>query len=260
MEKKDFLQAVRYEAEQYVPVPISDLYIDFVTLPNAGSAKDHIDVLMVAAPRAIVDSYIRLFDLLDLEIESLEISSSAVARSMIPAKLVDKPTLVIDLGSHSADIALFQHDIQLAGSAPVGGDDFTKMLVKTLTVTEQQAKEIKYRFGIGPSGLQPKIMEAISPQLHTITAEVKKVAKFYKDRTEGQHEVESVVLVGGSASMPGLVDFFTSQLNNIPIYVGNPWEALALGKLKQVDQLDSPMYAAALGLAMLNVRKPEGQS
>lgn len=260
MEKSDLEQAVRYEAEQYVPVPISDLYIDYVILPSAGSTKDHTDVLMVAAPRAIVDSYIKLFDMLDLEIESLEISSSAVARSMIPMNRTNKATLIIDIGSRSSDIALFEHDIRLAGSATVGGDDFTHALVTSLGISEHQANEVKYKFGIGPSGLQPKIMEAISPQLHNVSAEIKKVTKFYKDRTEGEQEVEAVILVGGSASMPGLTDFFTSQLHNIPIYVGDPWESLSLGKLTKVDRLDSPMYAAVLGLALLEVNKPEGQS
>ncbi|WP_446893565.1 type IV pilus biogenesis protein PilM, partial [Acinetobacter sp. NS4_7] len=60
MNPADLGAAVRLEAEQYIPVPLPDLYIDYEIIE---SKADQIQVLMVAAPRAIVDSYLKLFDL-----------------------------------------------------------------------------------------------------------------------------------------------------------------------------------------------------
>ena len=73
----DLAQAVRLEAEQYIPVPLPDLYIDSETIE---SGPDHNQVLMVAAPRAIVDSYIKLFDMMELEVALVESSLSAATR------------------------------------------------------------------------------------------------------------------------------------------------------------------------------------
>ena len=63
MEDSDLAEAVRLEAEQYIPVPLSDLYIDYEIIE---SDKEKIDVLMVASPRAIVDSFMKLFEIMNL--------------------------------------------------------------------------------------------------------------------------------------------------------------------------------------------------
>jgi type IV pilus assembly protein PilM len=69
MKPEDLGQAVRLEAEQYIPVPLPDLYIDYEVIEMG---PDHNEVLMVAAPRAIVDSYIKLFDFMNLEVAVIE--------------------------------------------------------------------------------------------------------------------------------------------------------------------------------------------
>ncbi|MBW3538232.1 type IV pilus assembly protein PilM [Candidatus Parcubacteria bacterium] len=254
MTAADLEQAVHFEAEQYVPVPMNDLYIDYETVKaSLKSAKQHTDVLMVAAPRAIVDSYIKLFDLLGLEVDSLETSLAAITRAMISANRSQRTSLVVDFGSKSADLAIYDQVIRLTGTIPIGGDDLTEAMVKSLGISPDQAQEIKYKFGIGDSGMQSKIMEAIEGRLTTVVAEVKKVVKYYQERSEDKAEVGTLILTGGSASMPGLVDYLYKALN-IPIIVGNPWLNLATKKLPKLDKLEAPMYTTAIGLALREVQ------
>ena len=78
MNPSDLAAAVRLEAEQYIPVPLPDLYIDFETIETGA---EHNEVLMVAAPRAIADSYIKLFDLMQLEVAMIDSSLSAATGS-----------------------------------------------------------------------------------------------------------------------------------------------------------------------------------
>lgn len=248
MNDNDLEQAIRFEAEQYVPVPINDLYIDYEKIKPEPKAE-HTDVLMVAAPRAIVDSYVKLFDYLDLEIDSIETTLASITRAMMAATEVTKTSMVIDFGSRSADLAIYNQVVRLTGSIAVGGDDLTDALVKGLGISADQANEIKYKFGVGSSGLQAKIMEAVEPKLAQMVAEIKKVTKYYKERSDNQEEVTNVTLTGGSASMPGLIDYLY-QATELPLVIGDPWLKLELGHLSKPAKLEAPMYTTAIGLAL----------
>ena len=250
MNSNDLAQAVQLEAEQSVPVPITDLYLDYeIVEETAAKAGSHIDVKLVAAPRAIVDSYIKLFDLLGLEIAGLETSLNAVSRAMISAGQADQTTLLIDFGSVSVDLCIIKQTIRLTGTVAIGGEFITQTLANTLKITLDQATEIKYKFGIGPSGLQAKVVEALAPQLTTLIREIKQILKYYTDRSETKDQVQGVILSGGSASMPGLVDYLTKALG-LPIEIGDPWAGLATDSLPAVSRLEAPIYTTAIGAAL----------
>ncbi|MFI5240164.1 MAG: type IV pilus assembly protein PilM [Candidatus Saccharimonadia bacterium] len=246
-------QAVRLEAEQYVPVPSADLYIDYETITDPKGSPDHRDVLMVAAPRAIIDSYIKLFDFVDLQVESIETGLTSITRAMTAANPPQHRVIIVDFGTRSADLAIYEQGIRVTGSFSVGGDDLTQTLVKQLGITFDQANEIKYKFGIRKSGLQDKIMTALSPQLEHLTEETKKVIKYYMDRSEDQSSFDTLFMTGGSASMPGLVDYLYDRLK-IPIIIGNPWLGLTYKHLPTLNRLEAPMYTTAIGLAQRGIK------
>ncbi len=254
MDKKDLEEAIRLEAEQSIPVPPTDLYMDYeiigINKPEKG--EPHTDILMVAAPRAIVDSYVKLITALGLGIAAVEISLMSITRSVMAASNAQGPSLILDFGSISADLAVYDQVIRFTGTIPVGGDQVTAALVKNLGITTEQANEIKYKFGIGTSGLQSKVMEALDPLLKSLISEMKKAMKYYQDRTTGKQQISSVVVSGGSANMPGLTDYLTKSLG-VPLTVANPWQNLGIKHVKSPDPLEAPMYATAIGLALLEV-------
>lgn len=250
MEKKDIQAAIALQVEQYVPVPISDLYVDYEIIPsiNPAVASDHIDVLMVASPKSMVDSYMKLFEALGLEVESIEVSLSALSRALTTSTSVGQTTLVVDIGSRSADMAVVDQVIRLTGTIPVGGDQLTAAIAKALKLDDPAADEIKVKFGIAAGELQTKIKDALEPLFATITAELKKTIKYYAERSDTQHQVQSIILSGGSASMPGLAEYLAEQ-TGVPVAVGNPWKKIIHAQLHS-DQSASPMYATAIGLAL----------
>jgi type IV pilus assembly protein PilM len=257
MSSSDLTEAVRLEAEQYVPIPLGDLYLDYEIIeqiPAVDSKPAQLNILMVAAPRAIVNSYIQLFDALGLEIDSLEVSLASITRAMLLGNASSNTSLVADFGSQSTDLAIFDRVIRLTGSVAVGGDAFTATLVKSLGITPDQANEIKYKFGIGKSGLQPKIIEALTPQLKSIVSEMKKVVKYYQDRNDKQPPISQIILSGGSASMPGLAEFLQEQVG-LTVVLGNPWSQLQTKHVATPRDIETPMYTTAIGLALREVQR-----
>ena len=251
MKPEDLGAAVRLEAEQYIPVPLADLYIDH-EIVEAGAEQS--EVLMVAAPRAIVDSYMKLFDILKLEVGLIESSLAAATRAVVATAQMDKPTLVADIGSSSIDLTVYDKVLRLTDTVAMGGDTLTMQLVKDLAITRDQASEIKYKFGVGPSGLQPKIVASLGVPLKKMCDEMKRVMKFYQDRGAGRRKIELIIVSGGSASMPGFVEYMASQMN-VALVVAEPWKDLDLGKLDQIPETDAPMYTTAIGLARWETHK-----
>lgn len=256
MSAAELAGAVHLEAEQYIPIPISDLYLDFETIeeiPASDGKEAQLNVLMIAAPKAIVNSYVQLFDLLNLEIDSIEVSLDSLTRAMLLGDKSDQATLIMDFGSKTADIAIYEQVLRVTGSIAVGGDDLTAALVKKLGVTPIQANEMKFKFGVGPSGLQPKIVDALAVPLHSVTTEIKKVIKYYQDRSVKQSKVKRVVLSGGSTSMPGMVEYLNAQLG-LPIIISNPWSHINTKKVGLPSALNAPVFTTAIGLALRGIK------
>lgn len=247
MNPADLGQAVRLEAEQYIPVPLPDLYIDYEVIETG---TEHNEVLMVAAPRAIVDSYMKLFDLMNLEVAMIDSSMAATTRAIVAATAIDKPTLVVDIGSDSIDLTVHDKVIRLTDTVAMGGDLLTAQLVKDLGIKAEQANEIKYKFGVGPSGLQPKVVASLGAPLKKMCDEVRRVLKFYQDRGAQKRKIEQLIVSGGSASMPGFLEYMAAQIN-LPVLVASPWDRLETKHVPAVTAFDAPIYTTAIGLAQL---------
>jgi Tfp pilus assembly PilM family ATPase len=81
-------------------------------------------------------------------------------------------------------------------------------------------------------------------------AEMRRVMKFYQDRGLSKRKIEAIIVGGGSASMPGFLEYMAAQIN-LPVIVADPWSHLNMNHLGKVSKFDAPMYTTAIGLARL---------
>ncbi len=251
MSKSDLDAAVRLEAEQYIPVPIEDLYIDYQV---GEQLEDTVEVLVVAAPRVIVDSYLTLYAMLGLETAAIETSINAGTRLVMHAENTDVPTLIIDFGSKSTDLSIFDKVLRVTGTVGQGGDNMTDAIAKSLGVTKSQAHTIKTKYGIDASKKQKQVIEGVQPVLDKLVAEIKKMDRFYQDRSGKDSKLEQVIILGGGANMPGLADYITDKVR-VATRMCNPWLNLSFGDIQPPHQLEKTLYATAAGLALVTPRE-----
>src|SRR6266576_3798952 len=64
LDDHEIVEAIHLEAEQYIPIPINNLYIDYEVLRQDQQSTE---LLLVAASRNIVDSYLKVLELLNLQ-------------------------------------------------------------------------------------------------------------------------------------------------------------------------------------------------
>lgn len=252
LKEKELDEAVRLEAEQYIPVPLEDLYIDFDVISKSDKGYE---VLLSAAPKKIVDSYIALTNLLGLEIVALETSISASGRLVGNAENNDVPTILVDCGSLSVDITIYDKQLIVTGTIPGGGDTFTELIASKLDVSPQIAHTIKTKYGISYSKKQSEIIEAIEPILHSIIKEVRKMVRYYEERDDGKdRKIGQVITLGGGANLPGLSEYLTDKLR-LPARMCNPWTNIDFGKLQPPNDVEKTMYITAAGLALIDTKE-----
>lgn len=249
--QKDMKDAVRLEAEQYIPVPLDDLYMDYITTRETDK---NTDVLAVAVPKKVVDSYLDLTRMLDLEVVVMETTTGATGRLFEHTDSHNIPTVLIDFGSVSADITIFDQAIMVTGTVPGGGDDITNLLAKQLKVNHNEAHLIKTKYGLGVSKKQKEIMQCLSPVLQQLVKEIKRMIRYYEERSEGHHKIEQVVTFGGGANVPGLSEYLIDNLR-LPVRACDPWNHIQFKHLQPPNNVEQSMYITAAGLALISPKE-----
>lgn len=245
----DLEKAVYAEAEQYIPVPIEDLYIDY-ELTKKGEKEN--EVLIVATPKQVVDSYLRVFDALGLEVSAIEPSLTAITRAISQAQPVDGSVLVVDFGSLSSDLSIFDgRNVRVTGTSRQGGDDLTSQLVAKLNITKRQAFHGKARYGIKQNTKQGReIYTHAKPILENLVTEIKKLIRYYK-RLDDSRDIDAILLLGGGANLPGLDEFIAKQ-TGMKVLPCNPWSKIQIGDLQAPNPVETALYTTAVGSALLN--------
>jgi type IV pilus assembly protein PilM len=248
---KDLSEAVRLEAEQYIPVPVDDLYMDFT--PIRQTAKDQ-ELLVVAVPRKIIDSYIDLLKVLGIEAVSIETTIGADSRLFLQAEQSDVPTVLIDLGSLSADVTIYDGGLVVTGTVQAGGDSFTDAIASGLHVSKQEAHIIKTKYGLSVSKKQREIGEALAPVLEQMLREIRRMIRYYEERSGTSRKISQVITVGGGANMPGLSEYLTSHLR-LAVRMCDPWQHLDFKGLQPPSRIEKSMYITVAGLALVRPKE-----
>jgi type IV pilus assembly protein PilM len=244
--EKTLKDAVEIEVDQYIPIPTSALYIDYEIIERS---KEELTVIMSAVPRILIENCIVAVEAAGLRPIMVEPGINAVARVLEATEEGHLPTLIVDIGPASTDIAILDGGaIRVSGGLGIGGNTFTLDIAKKLNVALENAHQLKVLSGLSAGPRQAKISGALQPSLQHILTEIRKVIRYYNERLSDDRKIEQVLVVGGGSNVPGIGDFFTNELI-MPARVASPWQRLDFGKLPQPNKQFRSRYITVAGLA-----------
>jgi len=244
--EKNLQEAVVLEADQYIPIPSSNLYIDSAVIERT---KKQITVLMSAVAQTIVDNTVAAVEAAGLQVALVEPSMSSVGRVLTATEEGSLPSVIIDIGPASTDIAVLDKGvIRVTGGLAIGGNTFTLDIAKKLGVALENAHQLKVLNGLSAGPRQQKITSALSPSLERILAETRKVMRYYEERINDNRKLEQLLIVGSGSNVPGIGEYFTNALV-MPARVASPWQKLDFGKLQEPPKQFRPRYITVAGLA-----------
>lgn len=251
MSSKDIAEAIRTETEQYIPMHPEDLYIDYTPLRTEG---DMTEFFLVAMPKKIVDSYLVLARMLGLETVLLQTSTGAGAALFEHDIQSDVPAVLIDFGSESADITIYDAGQVVTGTVDCGGETITRLIGQALDVTPREAAIIKAKYGLSLSKKQKQIETALDPVLQLLLKEIRRTIRYHEERSQSKRTIGQVVIMGGGANMPGLTDYLTNNLR-LAVRAFDPTPHIDFGHLQPFGKSDRMSYATVTGLAIVNQRE-----
>ncbi|MDO8504014.1 MAG: type IV pilus assembly protein PilM [bacterium] len=280
MAADDLKSAIVFEAENYIPLPIDQVYLDYEVISPIVDHLNHFDVLLAALPRKTVDPYLNSFKSAGLIPKALEIESLAIGRALIKNGLAQRPTLLIDLGATRTSFIVYAgRSIRFTSSIPVSGTHFTQIIAKALEIKHEEAEELKLKYGLeekiklkletkeGGQELEKergKIFESLVPALVDLVQQIKKCTDYYQTHAShlhllpGDNEISKILLCGGGANLKGLPELLSLELK-IPVEIGNS----RINILQEDDDKRAPYlppdkslgYTTAFGLAMRGIKE-----
>lgn len=250
--EKSLNDAVLTEADQYIPIPSGSLYIDHQII---GRSKEELTVLMSAVNKKTIDTISSIVTKAGLRPVLFEPGINAIARVLVEAEEAHLPTIIVNVGPASTDIAILEGGfVRITGSVAVGGNTFTLAIAKKLNVSLESAHQLKTLNGLNAGPRQKNITDALNPNLEKIATEIEKVIRYYHDRINKDTKLEQLLVVGSGSNVPGIGDFMTNRLL-IPARVAAPWHQFEFRDVEEPRKQFRTHFVTATGLASLAPEK-----
>jgi cell division protein FtsA len=205
---------------------------------------------------------------LDLALEKAQVvplhhtvSALAAAEAVLDRKQKEAGTVVLDIGAGTTNLAVIEDgEIQHVAVVPLGGTHITNDLAIGLKTDLEVAEAVKLKHARLGDVTDRQFKITVDEKSYEFnTAEVTMIVEArveelleYVDKELGRiHRSRKlpggVVIVGGTAALPGLADFAKEKLQ-LAARVGK-----VRGLAGLVDTVDDPAYATAAGLMLLDI-------
>ena len=260
--EEDVEKSIQNEAEQYIPFDINDVNLDFQILPSEKEEAEEeekkgvMDVLLVAAKKDIVEEYISLLHLTDLNPVVLDIDAFALQNAFeISNHEQSGCHALVNICAQQLTINIIKDGVSIfTRDTSYGGLQITSEIQQQLHTPYQEAEMIK----LGAKQLEPVkkpiIEEIFSSTVSKWTQEIKRALDFVTT-TFRDVKVENLLLSGGSSLIKGFSKYLGLE-TGLKIELFNPFGNLEINE-KSFDasylNYYAPMAAISVGLALRSI-------
>ncbi|MEQ1828986.1 MAG: pilus assembly protein PilM, partial [Pirellula sp.] len=225
VEVKKIGDIVKYEAKQQIPFDLNDVIWDFQQMEGAqiedGYALES-EVGLFAMKRDAVFRSLKPYreKAMDLDLVQLAPMSiyNMIAHDKYAERMANEPfdpespqksIVVMSIGTDASDLIVTNGFRVWQRSIPIGGNHFTRQLTKDLKLTFAKAEHLKRN---AMQADDPKLVfQAMRPIFNDMVTEIQRSLNFFKTLNK-KSELESMVLLGNTAKLPGLQQFLNKNL------------------------------------------------
>ncbi len=243
--------AIMFEAESYIPLPMDQVYFDWQVLERK---SDGMDVLVIASPKAYVDNYISILEKANLKIAGIETEAQSVSRALVPTK-IKEPILIADMDAFKTALVMVQDGaLQFTSSIPIAGNIFTERLAKVASIPAPEAEKIKRELGFTNTVQYPNLKLQLMPVMEDLAAEIKNILKFHYDHHETH--IATLLLTGGGAKLQHIAESLEPLLVDyapLKVTVSNPLEHIPNLQEVALGPYEALSFVTAIGLALWEI-------
>ena len=256
MTQEELDESIKWEAEQYIPFDVSDVYLDYQILQSRPE-QGQMDVLLVAAKKEIVDEYAGIvgeagLDPVVVDVDCFTIQNAFEVNYGYPP---GESIVLIDIGATTTNVNIISNGMTtFTRDINVGGAQYTDEIRKRLNVSHAEAEAYKMggRQGADESSVMPQEVERIMSSVsETMAGEIHRSLDFYL-ATSSEGRVSKIYLPGGTANVPSLAPTIENRVG-VEVELLDPFKAVEVDpRLFNLDfiNLNRPAAAVAVGLGL----------
>lgn len=252
MPENEIGQAVKWEAEHHIPIPIDETYWDWQQITASQKNNARLPVLLAVVPKNIVDSYTKAITEAKLVPIALEVEAVPIARCLLPYKLDPAKTsavMIIDIGATRTSLMVVDlNSIQFTVSLPISGRGVTETIANSLKLTPDQAEKAKIICGLDPKKCHGAMGDILHQMMDELVSRISESIVFYSEHFPQGNKIEEIVICGGGSNFKQIDNYLNAKLN-LPVKRGNAWLNLepSPSPLKPSELIS---YTTAIGLAL----------
>lgn len=242
---------IRLDADQYIPYPLEEVNLDFEVLGPSLTTDGQSRVLLVASRTENVEQRVDVLGLAGLNTKVVDVESYAVERAfqLIVDGLPGQPQNValIDIGHNQTTLYIAKDgEFIYSREQLFGGGQLTESIQNRYGLTYEEATVNKRNMTL-PDDYYPDVL---MPFLDSIVQQITRALQFYFSSSQS-HQVDHILLAGGTASIPGLASMIEQKLGS-RTSIANPFANMTIDPQIDISALliDAPSLMAACGLAL----------
>lgn len=260
VKESEMASIVSTEARKYIPVPITEVSLDYFVLPKkelsyeeantpelSAPTNDKMEVLVVAIQNDAISNLRSVVSETKITADFFEVEIFSSIRACFEHEL--SLVLLIDFGASRTKISLVEFGM-VKGFHTInrGGADISDSISKSLSVPFAKAEEMKKEFGLYGNPVEKELADIIKTHVDYIFGETNNVLLGYEKKYN--RTISKVILTGGGCLLKGLTEVATSNFR-AEIEVGHPFAKVgAPAFLSKVLDTTGPEFAVAIGLAL----------
>ncbi|MBI2591546.1 MAG: type IV pilus assembly protein PilM [Candidatus Brennerbacteria bacterium] len=250
MTSDDIGKSISFQARQYIPLPISEVSIDWLKVgerEDENGVKKQL-VFLIGVPNENIKKYKAIFKSAGLTLRALELETLSLSRSLVGDG--NGPVAMVDIGARSTIVSVIHKGLpQHIGQSDFAASSLTQAIANGLNINVRRAETLKKQRGLLGRGGDYELSTLVLPFLDAIIEEIRRGIKAFQEKNP-ETPVGSVILSGGGANLLGIEKYFSDQLG-IPITKGNPF--FRVGYPPEIEPLVSELsstFSVAIGLGI----------
>jgi type IV pilus assembly protein PilM len=251
MSEQELKSNIRYEAEQFIPMQIDEVKLDYALLGDSPADPSKSEVLLTSVANSYSEARLDTLESIGLNVVATEPDSIAMLRSILPADSKGG-VMVFEMGDISSELVVVKDAApRLVRSIPVGFQSLVKTATQNLNIEHNQAEQFILKFGLSPERLEGQVVKAIEGTLDQFVSEIHKWINFFQTRYTNT-PVGEVFIAGYGAAIP-LFSEYIKQKINIQTVLANPWQKVQMNQTdKEKLAPVATQFGVVLGLAQRN--------
>lgn len=241
------------EADQYVPYALDEVNLDFEVHGPNETNPSMVDVLLAASRRENVEDRVEALTkaglkakIVDVEAFSME-NAFLLLSEQLPKAIETQTVAIADIGSTMTTLNVI-HSCRTVYQREqgFGGKQLTEEIQRRYGLSYEEAGLAKRQGGLPDN----YITDVLDPFKQAMVQQISRALQFFVS-SSANREVDSIILAGGCASIPGLDKIVETNIG-IPAYIANPFINMALSNRVKPQSLsnDAPAMMIACGLAL----------